>query len=74
LRLFRTLKASFCVQEWGIVKSLPWDKVDISVISLEFFHLANKEEVVNFMKSVGYDVHSVVEWDTIYVKRNLSLH
>lgn len=39
--------------EMGILESIPWDKVDIRVISVEVQHL-DKKAVTKFMKSVGY--------------------
>jgi hypothetical protein len=56
--------------EWEVVRSLPWSKVDISVISLENNHLLNYRELVNFMKRSGYIVNRTVEFDTIFVKRD----
>jgi hypothetical protein len=56
--------------EWEVVKSLPWSKVDISVISLEHFHLFNYPELVEFMNQAGYNVNRTVEFDTIFVKKN----
>jgi hypothetical protein len=56
--------------EWEVVRSLPWSKVDISVISLEHNHLLNYRELVHFMKRAGYNVNRTVEFDTIFVKRD----
>jgi hypothetical protein len=55
--------------EWTIVRSLPWDKVNIRVISLENFHLGAQNELVEkHMISNGYTIYKKVEYDTIFVK------
>ena len=45
--------------ELGVLKTIPWDQVDIWVLSVET-HMAgsvfpgSREEIINYMKSVGY--------------------
>ena len=43
-----------------MLKTVPWDRVDIEVISIELEHAGevfegSREEVHSFMKSVGYE-------------------
>ena len=52
--------------EMGVLKTIPWDKVDIWVISVET-HMAGKvfpgtrEDIIEFMKSVGYRFVALIE-------------
>lgn len=56
--------------EWTIVRSMPWDKVDIRVISLENFHLGDENELLEkHMEKNGYMILKKVEFDTIFVKK-----
>jgi len=55
--------------EWTVVKSLPWDKVDIRVLSLENFHLGDDNDLLEkHMAKNGYRIYTKVEFDTIFVK------
>ena len=58
--------------EMDILKTIPFDKVDIKVISVEFKHIKEKgwsvQDLENFMLSQGYIVHSKVVIDYIFVK------
>ena len=59
--------------ELPILKTIPWDKVDISVLAVEYVHGdGGAKAYVDYMKSVGYRVHS-----NIIFKKNeiyLSVH
>ena len=50
----------------GVLKTIPWDKVDIWVISVET-HMAGKvfpgtrDDIIEFMKSVGYRFVALIE-------------
>lgn len=69
--------------ELDILKTIPFDKINIKVISAEFFHSSekgdSKETLRNFMESMGYGVHSEVTHpdnlanDFIFVKKGVGL-
>ena len=65
-----------------ILKTIPWDKVDISVLAVEWLHgKGGAKAYEEYMKSVGYRVHSKIKFskpeiylgvnDYIFVKRDL---
>ena len=58
--------------ELDILKTIPWDKVNIKVLSVEFIHLEEKgwhiQDLQAFMISQGYIVHSKVKRDFIFIK------
>ena len=63
--------------EMDILKTIPFDKLDITTFSVEYEHAAKgvKEEMIEFMKSKGYILHSTIStqaptWvrDFIFVK------
>ena len=45
--------------ELPILKTIPFDKLDISMLAVEFNH-GNKDAYIKFMESKGYNVHSTV--------------
>ena len=50
-------------QELPVLKTIPWDKVDISVLAVEYLHgKGGKKPYVDYMKSVGYRVHSTIKY------------
>ena len=68
--------------EMGVLKTIPWDKVDIWVISVET-HMAGKvfpgtrDDIIEFMKSVGY---RLLDWnekgnkqDDLFVREDVGL-
>lgn len=51
--------------EMPILRSIPFDKLDISVLSVEYVHGEketedSEDDYVNFMASQGYKVHSKI--------------
>ena len=45
--------------EMGVLKTIPWDKVDIWVLSVETHNPSrvipgSRDDIINYMKSVGY--------------------
>ncbi|XP_042227651.1 protein Star-like [Homarus americanus] len=61
--------------EFAVLKTIPWDKVDITTLSVEFIHdPEGKDAIQDYMKERGYYVHSEVRhynWlanDFIFVK------
>ncbi|XP_053627476.2 protein Star [Cherax quadricarinatus] len=64
--------------EFSVLKTIPWDKVDIKTLSVEFIHdPEGKDAIQEYMKRVGYYVHSEVRhynWlanDFIFVKNSM---
>ncbi|XP_047492557.1 uncharacterized protein LOC125041567 isoform X2 [Penaeus chinensis] len=64
--------------EFSVLKTIPWEKVDIKTLSVEFIHdHEGKEAIQTYMLSKGYYVHSEVthyNWlanDFIFVKNEV---
>eukprot|EP00093_Oithona_nana_P014828 14828.XXX_791184_792720_1 [CDS] Oithona nana genome sequencing. len=67
--------------ELEVLKTIPFDKVDIKTLSVEYFHLdekgASNDEMKRFMLSQGYQFHSKITAprnhanDYIFVKNDL---
>ncbi|XP_076286479.1 uncharacterized protein LOC143212055 isoform X2 [Lasioglossum baleicum] len=64
--------------ELQVLKTIPFDKINIETLSVEFSHVENgKRDLINFMESKGYNVYSFVvradklAHDIIFVKYNL---
>jgi len=58
--------------EWTIIKSLPWDKVNIHIISLENYYLGKDNELLEtHLEKYGYTIYKKVEFDTIFVKTKI---
>ncbi|XP_069163177.1 uncharacterized protein [Procambarus clarkii] len=64
--------------EFIVLKTIPWDKVDIKTLSVEFIHdPEGKDAIQEYMKTKGYFVHSEVRhynWlanDFIFVKKSM---
>ncbi|XP_054257006.1 protein Star-like [Macrosteles quadrilineatus] len=64
--------------ELNVLKTIPWDKVDIDTLSVEFVHVNDgKDSIRDFMTSKGYIVAAEVthpDWlanDFIFVKKSL---
>ena len=60
----------------SLFQTIPWDKVDISVLGIETNHLGEVfpgklEDLRNFLTSKGYKIYQKVKIDEIYVKRSL---
>ncbi|XP_078041832.1 uncharacterized protein LOC144472523 isoform X2 [Augochlora pura] len=68
--------------ELQVLKTIPFENINIETLSVEFSHVASgKNELINFMKTKGYNVFSTVvrtdklAHDVIFVKDNLgSVH
>ena len=69
-------------QELNVLKTIPFDKLDISVLTVEYLH-TDKEGLKSFMQSQGYSVNktlsyekpSIAQWsyDYVFVKNNFQL-
>ena len=68
--------------ELPILKTIPWDKLDISVLAVEYRHGEDgNNSYLEYMKSVGYREHSKIQYrktsinlsvrDYIFVKNDL---
>jgi len=62
--------------EFLVLKTIPWDKVDIEVISLETNHVGevfpgSQREVREYLEERGYVMAATVEIDDIFVRRDL---
>jgi len=62
--------------EFQVLQTIPWDKVDIEVISLETNHAGevfpgSQEEVREYLTSQGYVLVNTVEIDDIFVRGDL---
>lgn len=44
--------------EIPVLKTIPFDQLDISVFTVEYSHQKSKQEMVRFMESKGYKVHA----------------
>ena len=53
--------------ELFVLKSIPWDKVNIKLVMIEKAH--NVEEYVEWMKSVGYKEYKRLSTDIIFEKQ-----
>jgi hypothetical protein len=57
-------------------QTIPWDKVDISVLGIEINHLdeifpGKLEDLRHFLAEKGYKIYQKVSIDEIYVKKSL---
>jgi len=57
-------------------QTIPWDKVDISVLGIEVNHLdevfsGKLEDLRNFLSEKGYKIYQKVSIDEIYIKKSL---
>ena len=61
--------------EFPILKTIPFDKVDIKVIDVEVNHAGTVfpgsfRDIDDYLKLQGYQLHSIIEnQDAIYVKK-----
>ena len=62
--------------EFPILKTIPFDKVDIKVLDVEVNHAGSIfpiflfKDIHDYLNSQGYDLHSILSrQDAIYVKR-----
>ena len=61
--------------EFPILKTIPFDKVDIKVLDVEVNHAGSIfpgsfKDIDDYLKLQGYDLHSILSrQDAIYVKR-----
>jgi hypothetical protein len=61
--------------EFQVLKTLPWDKVDIKVLLVEVDHLGKVFEgdlksFDEFLVSKGYKFHQAIEIDHVYIKHD----
>eukprot|EP00095_Tigriopus_kingsejongensis_P001337 maker-scaffold1057_size73593-snap-gene-0.26 protein:Tk01337 transcript:maker-scaffold1057_size73593-snap-gene-0.26-mRNA-1 annotation:"hypothetical protein DAPPUDRAFT_224483" len=61
--------------EIPVLRTIPWDKVDINVVEVEMNHLGEvfdgtAEELKDFMNQQGYTFHGMIEIDGIFVKND----
>ena len=61
--------------EFPVLKTLPWDKVDIKVLLVEIDHLGKVFEgdlksFEEFIFSKGYKFHQAIEIDHVYIKND----
>jgi len=57
--------------EWAIIESIPWDKVNIKIVNLEFAHLGNLNTALNkFMISQGYSIVKRIGGDIFFMKND----
>ena len=62
--------------EFAILKTLDWDKIDISIISVEINHAGEifdgtRQDIIDFLESKGYKWVDTVKIDDIFVKQEL---
>lgn len=60
--------------ELQVLKTVPWDKVDIKVIIIEVNHIGeifkgSAKQLNQFLKKSGFQFHKSLEIDDIYIKR-----
>jgi len=58
--------------EEGVLDTVPWEKVDIRVIQVEFTH-SNKTNILRIMEAAGYDNPFNLLEDLVFVKRDRKL-
>ena len=46
--------------ELTVLKTIPFNKVNIAVLSVEYAHAEDKMELKQYMKSQGYEVHEEI--------------
>lgn len=54
--------------EEGVLETMPWEKVEIEVVQVEFTH-SNKSNILRIMDAAGYDNPFNLLEDLIFVKR-----
>ncbi|CAL4126911.1 unnamed protein product [Meganyctiphanes norvegica] len=58
--------------ELQVLKTIPWDKVHISVIIVEYVHLTEGGTVLkNYLESIGYNFYDKLGDDFIFVSSNI---
>lgn len=62
--------------EYQVLRTVPWDKVDIEVLLIELVHVGlifpgSKEDVVNYLDSVGYQFIMTVAKDDLFIRKDL---
>jgi len=63
--------------EFLVLKSIPWDKVDIEVLVIELEHAGkvfpgSRKDVHKFLAGKGYEYVGTLEIDDVFVRRDLS--
>ena len=57
--------------ELYILKTIPFEKVDIKMLNVEYCHqLTNGEELVSFLRSKGYENITTIQRDIIFKKKD----
>ena len=64
--------------EFQILKSIPWDKVNIRVLLIEVVHLGklfggSLAELNSFLEEKGYRLYKSVEIDNIYIRNDFQV-
>ena len=64
--------------EFEILKSIPWDKVNIRVMLIEVVHLGklfpgSEAELNEFLDEKGYRFYASLGYDNIYVKKDFPI-
>jgi len=62
--------------EFLVLRTIPWDKVDIEVVTVETNHAGEvfpgtKEEIREYMAEQGYVYHNTVAVDDVFVRKDL---
>ena len=62
--------------EFEVLKTIPWDKVDIEVITVETFHSGkvfpgSRQEVRSYLEEQGYVLVTTLVVDDVFVRRDL---
>ena len=67
-------------KELDVLKTIPFDELDISVLSVEYLHVPNYTEIGDFMESKGYILQDTLRAsgrnfcaDYIFIKKGLLL-
>ena len=47
--------------ELPVLKTIPYDKLDITLITVEYVHGEGKDKYIEFMSSKGYELHSQID-------------
>ena len=53
--------------ELAVLSSIPWDRVDIELIMVEFNHI-DKQVLDDIMNKAGYSLYKTLEIDKLYQK------
>ena len=54
--------------ELSVLKTIPWNKVNIKLVMVEVNHTDRVEEIIELMKYAGYSVYRRLEIDIVFEK------